>query len=166
MSCHQNWNGFGMNTTTLNLHSGITAASATPTSCTTCHAAGGSSTKTTVTAFHNGARTERGGLIWDGDDQSVELGKTVRMAITGTSVAAGQPRHHVDGGAALWHGTWTPVNPCNTDFAVGPGLLRSHRERHHGCSRQQPVDPPRVRAGQRLGQRGPGHLRPVSRLRP
>jgi len=119
MSCHQSWAGF-KNPAVPTLHSAITAATVTATTCSgVCHTAGGVSTKTTVADFHNGRRTDRGGLIWDGDDQSVEQGKTVRMAITGTSVVGPNL-------AITWTaernlaGVWTPVNPCNTDFMSGP----------------------------------------------
>ncbi|MBK9518739.1 MAG: hypothetical protein IPO09_15600 [Anaeromyxobacter sp.] len=116
ISCHDGWTGFGMDTGNLALHSGFTAT----TSCAGCHN-GAVSQKTTLADFHNGLVTARAGVIWDGDDQSVEVGKTIRMAITSVTPAAGPP--------ATLAITWTAeqdtgagfvaVNPCNTDFAGG-----------------------------------------------
>ncbi|MCM2333797.1 MAG: hypothetical protein NDI82_07600 [Anaeromyxobacteraceae bacterium] len=69
----------------------------------------------TVASVHNGLRTLRAGLIWDGTDQSVELGKTIDMQITGVSVSG---TNLVVTWTAARSGT--PVDPCNADGLVGP----------------------------------------------
>ncbi len=113
------WAGFGVANTGTDAapifllggmdHAGFTAA----TDCSTCH--NGTLAPATLADFHNGLLTERSGLLWDGVDQSVELGATVDMQITGVTVS----------GTSMTL-TWTaavngtPVDPCNQDYAVGP----------------------------------------------
>jgi len=80
-------------------------------SCTVCHGQ-------TVADFHNGQKTERNGLIWDGSDQSVVEGAKFELAVTGVTRAG-----------ANYQVTWTAsydgaaVDPCNTDFNAGPVFL-------------------------------------------
>jgi OmcA/MtrC family decaheme c-type cytochrome len=117
MSCHDSWDGFSATAVggaMANTHRNITLADQAPGApalekCATCHGA------TTVADMHNGLKTGRSGLIWDGVDQSVEIGATIDMQITGVAV----------NGTNL-EITWTAaqsgaaVNPCNTDIAAGP----------------------------------------------
>jgi hypothetical protein len=93
-------------------HAGLDAT----TVCTTCH--NGTMAPGTIAGFHNGLKTLRAGLIWDGADQSVEQGKRVVMTITGVSKS----------GTNLLV-TWTatldgaPVDPCNTTITdTAPGF--------------------------------------------
>ena len=93
-------------------HAGFTAA----TNCAGCH--DGSIAPASLGSFHNGLRTERAGVIWDGVDQSVIEGAKFDLAVTGVTRAG-----------TNYEVTWTasyngaPVNPCNTDFAVGPVFM-------------------------------------------
>ena len=68
----------------------------------------------TVTAFHNGLATERGGVIWNGVDTSVVEGDKIDMQITGI----------VDDKTNLkisWTASYNgvAVNPCNATPAAG-----------------------------------------------
>ena len=70
--------------------------------------------RATVAEFHNGATTERGGIIWDGVDTSVTEGAKFVWEITGI----------VDDGTNLaisWQASYdgVGVDPCNA--TVGPG---------------------------------------------
>jgi OmcA/MtrC family decaheme c-type cytochrome len=77
--------------------------------CSPCHDG------TAVSAMHNGQRTLRAGLIWDGADQSVVLGKTIDMQITGVTVSGTNL-------VVTWTATkdGTAVDPCNADGLAGP----------------------------------------------
>jgi OmcA/MtrC family decaheme c-type cytochrome len=93
-------------------HATFTAA----TNCATCH--DGITAPATIAAYHNGLKTERAGLIWDGVDQSVVEGAKFALAVTGvTRVGA----NYEVSWTASYNGA--PVGPCNTDFAVGPVFL-------------------------------------------
>jgi OmcA/MtrC family decaheme c-type cytochrome len=80
--------------------------------CVACHSVLAPST---LARFHNGLVTERGGLIWGGADQSVVLGATVDMQITGVTAGTNTL-------AVTWTATEGGVtkNPCNLDAMVGP----------------------------------------------
>ena len=90
-------------------HAGITAG------CETCHADGGpGAAYQTVTDVHNGALTERSGVIWDGLDTSVTEGAKIDWTITGVA----------DDGTDLtitWQADYdgVGVDPCND--TAGPG---------------------------------------------
>ncbi|HET8725761.1 MAG TPA: hypothetical protein VFM53_16310, partial [Anaeromyxobacteraceae bacterium] len=115
MSCHLNWDGFTKTQeggSAAFIHRSMTATSYT--ACGTCHAGEAAD----VNGFHNGLRTERAGLIWNGQDQSVALGAKMDMQITAIA--------RTDNTLAV---TWianydgTSVNPCNTDVATGPVFI-------------------------------------------
>jgi OmcA/MtrC family decaheme c-type cytochrome len=88
--------------------------------CTVCHNASGvASSKVVVTDFHNGIETERVGIIWDGADLSVTVGKyftwqidsvvddTTNLAITWTATYKG-----------------VAVDPCNSTITwTAPGFF-------------------------------------------
>ena len=117
MSCHQNFDGF-TNTKaggSLAFHQNYDLT----TNCAQCH--DGSLAPATIGPFHNGLLTERGGLLWDGADQSVILGEKVDMQIT--SVAVSDTTLQV---------TWTAkyegavVDPCNAVATDGqPAFFRA-----------------------------------------
>jgi OmcA/MtrC family decaheme c-type cytochrome len=79
------------------------------TNCQQCHADGSfASDYVVVTDAHNGATTERGGVIWDGEDTSVTEGALIDWQITGVD----------DDGTNLtitWTASYdgTPYDPCN-----------------------------------------------------
>jgi hypothetical protein len=83
--------------------------------CESCHVAGGPGANyLVVTDVHNGLTTERGGIIWDGEDTSVTEGAKFDVQITGVA----------DDGTNLtitWQADYdgAGVNPCNA--TVGPG---------------------------------------------
>jgi OmcA/MtrC family decaheme c-type cytochrome len=115
MSCHDSWDAFPktqVGGSAAFLHRSITANSGP--ACSTCHTGAAA----TIAGFHNGLRTERAGLIWDGTDQSVVLGATIDMQITGVSFADTTLK-------VTWVATQdgTTVNPCNTDIAAGPVFI-------------------------------------------
>jgi len=100
-----------------------------------CHAPNGiASSVLTVTDVHNGARTERGGIIFDGVDTSVTEGEKFVWEITGVA----------DDGTNLeitWQATYdgTSVDPCNDVvsatapvFHAGDGSLRIYRSYAQG----------------------------------
>ena len=103
---------FGSGGTFVN-HAGYTAT----TDCSLCHVASGLA-GATIADFHNGLKTARAGLIWNGADVSVVEGAKFALAVTGVSRVG-----------ANYLVTWTAsyngaaVNPCNTDFAVGPVFM-------------------------------------------
>jgi OmcA/MtrC family decaheme c-type cytochrome len=117
ISCHDGWDGF-TKTVVGGSQAGHRTFGAT-TSCVACHVAGGlASNFALVGDFHDGSRTGRSGLIWDGVDQSVVIGRTIAMKIDGVAVS----------GTTLtvtWSATkdGLAVDPCNQDFAVGPVFL-------------------------------------------
>jgi OmcA/MtrC family decaheme c-type cytochrome len=84
--------------------------------CQLCHTdpAAGGFARATVAEFHNGATTERGGIIWDGADTSVTEGAKFTWEITGI----------VDDGTDLaisWQASYdgVGVDPCNATVGVG-----------------------------------------------
>lgn len=113
-SCHDSWDGFGtpggifggVNHTTYNWN----------TDCALCHnsADGAASPKAVVSDFHNGLITERGGVIWNGEDVSVTEGAKVDMQITGITRTGNDV-------AVTWTALYdgTAVNPCNAVAAAG-----------------------------------------------
>ena len=88
------------------------------TDCQTCHAGA------TVDTFHDGLKTERAGLIWNGADQSVVWGKRVKMNVVSVGYDAGAATTLVVTWKTSWDpdgdGTFTDTDPCNADFALGP----------------------------------------------
>jgi OmcA/MtrC family decaheme c-type cytochrome len=116
-SCHESMESWDFTASGLTFHESMTAA----TDCTTCH----NSTPTgvapaTVTAFHNGLVTERGGIIFNGDDTSVTEGAKFDWQITGI----------VDNGTNLsisWAAKYNgaDVNPCNATAAVGAPVFHA-----------------------------------------
>jgi OmcA/MtrC family decaheme c-type cytochrome len=117
LSCHDSWDGFAETKEgqPLAFHRSYTATTPS-TTCATCH--DGGTAPANVTGFHNGQKTERNGLIWNGADQSVVEGAKFAIAITGVTRAG-----------TSYNITWTAqyngvaVNPCNTDFNVGPVFM-------------------------------------------
>lgn len=95
-------------------HAGFTSA----TNCAGCH--DGVTAGDAITDFHNGLMTERGGLIWDGQDVSVVAGNKVDLNITGITRS----------GANLLV-SWTadynslPVDPCNTTVASAAPIFHA-----------------------------------------
>jgi OmcA/MtrC family decaheme c-type cytochrome len=113
MSCHQNWDGF-TNTEaggSLQFHRTFTVA----TDCQGCHLTSLAIAPETIAPFHNGLKTERNGLLWNGADQSVEQGK--RLAMTIQSISFSDTTATVKW-AATWDGA--AIDPCNQDVAAGP----------------------------------------------
>jgi len=115
MSCHNDWNGFSRTQATGDLTFHRSYQYTKDCSASGCH---GAAAPATLASFHNGLKTERAGLIWDGADQSVVQGKRVVMAITGVSFDPGSTTTL----AITWTATLdgTPVNPCNSSLASGP----------------------------------------------
>jgi hypothetical protein len=121
MSCHQSWDGFSATVVggaQAGIHRSITAATATLTTCTACHIPDTDDTLADpvpdrVAEFHNGARTARGGLIWDGADQSVVLGGTIVMSITDVAVSGTNL-------VVTWSATLSgaAVDPCNATVST------------------------------------------------
>ena len=119
------WGGFGVPNTgsataPIFLVGGLNHANFTAsTACATCHCAGAECfAPPTIASFHNGLKTERNGLIWNGADQSVIEGAKIALAVTGVTRAGSN-----------YQVTWTAsyggaaVNPCNADFAAGPVFM-------------------------------------------
>jgi OmcA/MtrC family decaheme c-type cytochrome len=84
--------------------------------CTLCHKAAvdGGIARANVAEFHNGARTGRGGIIWDGVDTSVDEGANFEWQINGV----------VDDGTNLaisWQASYkgAGVDPCNATVGIG-----------------------------------------------
>jgi OmcA/MtrC family decaheme c-type cytochrome len=105
-------------------HAGFSKA----TVCTTCH------TGATVNTFHNGLKTERAGVIWNGADQSVEQGKRVAMSIDAVSYDPGTPGTLTVTWSATLDGA--PVNPCNNDVTAGPVFHRASASAATGMAAQ------------------------------
>ena len=110
-SCHESMESWDFTTSGTTFHESMTAA----TNCQTCHNSSATGiAPATVTAFHNGIVTERGGVIWNGVDTSVVEGDKIDMQIVGI----------VDDKTNLkisWTATYNgvAVNPCNTTPAAG-----------------------------------------------
>lgn len=115
MSCHDGWDGFSRTAQgyagadAVAFHQAMTSA----TDCTECHAAAVLPSMAQASDFHDGLATERGGLLWGGQDQSVELGKRVAMSIDAVAV---------DGAnlVVTWSATLDghAVDPCNATADV------------------------------------------------
>jgi len=112
-SCHGSMAGFGFVAGVEFGSAHLAMVESTP--CGDCHKTGGvAAGKVAVTDFHNGLTTERGGIIWDGEDTSVTEGAKFDWRITGVN----------DDGTKLAI-TWTVsyanvgVNPCNATVGVG-----------------------------------------------
>lgn len=112
ISCHDSFTAFpGAPASHLTFTPLVQTTIPTGSGCTDCHAE-------TAADFHDGQKTERNGLIWAGADQSVVEGAKFALAITGVSRSG-----------TNYLVTWTAsyggaaVNPCNTDFAVGPVFM-------------------------------------------
>ncbi|MEJ2523807.1 MAG: cytochrome c3 family protein [Gammaproteobacteria bacterium] len=92
-SCHGSIEGIPFSEATASLHASFTEE----TNCQQCHAADGiASGVVAVTDVHNGATTERGGIIWDGVDTSVTEGAKIAWEIRRPGVLRrrrGQPEH-------------------------------------------------------------------------
>jgi OmcA/MtrC family decaheme c-type cytochrome len=117
MSCHDNWSGFkfaGPAAWMKPYHETLTAT----TNCNACHGGGVTPGKEKVGDFHKNVLTSRGGLLWDGKDQSVELAKKVKMEITdverdGTNIKVSWIAYDPTNGDARY-------NPCNGNYDAGP----------------------------------------------
>lgn len=116
-SCHESMASWTFESG-LSFHEAYTAT----TDCSVCHTTGtGGVARATVAEFHNGLITERGGLIWNGQDVSVVEGAKVDMQITGITSdgvnvsATWTATYDADGpgGAAP-----VAVNPCNAVAAA------------------------------------------------
>jgi OmcA/MtrC family decaheme c-type cytochrome len=114
-SCHGDMSGIPFEGSAAVVHANITSG------CEACHAGQipDPSVPQTVAQAHNGATTERGGIIWDGEDTSVTEGAKFAWTITGV----------VDDGTDLsisWTATYddgvAPIglDPCNAVSAEGP----------------------------------------------
>jgi OmcA/MtrC family decaheme c-type cytochrome len=97
------------------LHVGVTTGCGT-----TCHTVAGApgASLLVVTDAHNGATTERSGVIWEGEDLSVTEGALIDWQITGVA----------DDGTNLtitWTASYngTGVDPCNATAGVGTPLF-------------------------------------------
>ena len=112
-TCHGSMDGFDFTATPFHL----TIANPETADCSVCH--DGSLAPPTVTGFHNGLTTGRGGIIWDGVDTSVTEGAKFVWEITGV----------VDDGTDLaitWQASYdgVGVDPCND--TLGPGAPTFH----------------------------------------
>ena len=113
-SCHGSTKGFGDALDDLAFHSAYDDVAYPSEVCQDCHVANGAALEyVTVTDFHNGKTTERGGVIWNGLDTSVTEGAKFKWDITGV----------VDNGTTLaisWTATYggSAVNPCNATVAA------------------------------------------------
>jgi hypothetical protein len=118
-SCHESMESWDWSVATGNgftFHEGFDET----TNCQNCHSDGNSGQALqTVADMHNGLETERVGIIWNGQDESVTYGKRVAMKIDSV----------VDDGTNVrvsWSATYdgAPVNPCNATVADGaPGFF-------------------------------------------
>jgi len=120
MTCHQNWDGFTGTKTggTLTFHRNYTS---TVGNCATCH--DGSTAPATMGAIHNKALlyTERGGLLFNGEDVSVTQGALTKLAITGVTRTG-------DKLAIKWTANYNnvAVDPCNAiPGATAPSFAHS-----------------------------------------
>ncbi|MFL5301195.1 MAG: multiheme c-type cytochrome, partial [Anaeromyxobacteraceae bacterium] len=115
MSCHDGWEGFAR---TAKAYAGADAVAfhqtmTSATACTDCHAAAVMPTLSKARDFHDGLLTERAGLLWGGQDQSVELGKRVALKIDAVAV---QGTNLVVTWGATFDGN--AVDPCNATADV------------------------------------------------
>jgi len=107
-TCHGSMDGFDFTATPFHL----TIADPETADCSVCH--DDTLAAATVTGFHNGSTTGRGGIIWDGVDTSVTEGAKFVWEITGV----------VDDGTDLaitWQASYdgVGVDPCNDTIGVG-----------------------------------------------
>ena len=114
-TCHGSINSDSFDFTGLEFH--LTLANPETADCTLCHkaAADGGIAQANVAEMHNGATTERDGVIWDGVDTSVTEGAKFDWRITGVT----------DDGTDLtitWEASYDGLafSPCNADPAAGP----------------------------------------------
>jgi OmcA/MtrC family decaheme c-type cytochrome len=112
-TCHGSMDGFDFTDTPFHL----TIVDPETADCSVCH--DGTLAAATVTGFHNGLTTGRGGIIWDGVDTSVTEGAKFDWEITGV----------VDDGTNLaisWQASYdgVGVDPCND--TLGPGAPTFH----------------------------------------
>jgi OmcA/MtrC family decaheme c-type cytochrome len=96
------------------------------TTCTTCHVG------VTVNTFHDGLKTERAGVIWNGADQSIVEGQKIVMSIDAVSYDPGSPGTIVVTWSATRNGA--TVNPCNSDVTAGPVFHRASANAANGMS--------------------------------
>jgi OmcA/MtrC family decaheme c-type cytochrome len=114
-SCHGSMESFDFTASGTTFHESYDST----TNCSTCHQPNGIA-GATVTAYHNGLTTERGGIIWNGADTSVVEGNKIAMAITGI----------VDNGTTLAI-SWTTkyngvdVDPCNSTIGATAPLFHN-----------------------------------------
>ncbi len=110
-SCHGSIEGIPFDEGAAQIHASFDEN----TDCTTCHVAGGvAGSVVDVTDVHNGATTERGGIIWDGVDTSVTEGAKIVWEVTDVA----------DDGTDLtitWQASYdgAGVDPCNATAGVG-----------------------------------------------
>jgi OmcA/MtrC family decaheme c-type cytochrome len=116
-SCHGSMESWDFTTSGTTFHESMTAA----TDCATCHNATPTGVApATVTGFHNGLLTGRGGIVWNGVDTSVVEGDKIDMQITGI----------VDDGANLAI-SWTAkyngvdVDPCNATVGASAPVFHN-----------------------------------------
>jgi len=117
LSCHgamESWEeGFTESGTTFHL------AYTEATNCAGCHRTGAGAEApglVTVTDFHNGLATERGGIVWNGVDTSVVEGDKIDMQIT--AVAYNEAKTQMTVSWTAKYAT-VAVNPCNATPAAG-----------------------------------------------
>jgi OmcA/MtrC family decaheme c-type cytochrome len=109
LSCHGSFESESWDFTGATFHTSFNGSE----NCAGCHFTGGIA-RANVALYHNGAITERAGVIWNGVDTSVVEGDKIAMDITGVT----------DNGTNLVI-TWTAkynnvaVNPCNATAAAG-----------------------------------------------
>lgn len=124
-SCH---GGTKFTTKSPGGHANFTKAS---TGCAGCH--DGTTAFATAGAAHNGLKTERGGVIWAGADQSVLQGKRVAMAIDSVAFEPGTPGTLVVTWSATVDGA--AVNPCNaTPTSAAPVFIGATASAANGRS--------------------------------
>ncbi len=110
-SCHGSIEGIPFGEGAAQIHASFDGN----TDCMTCHVAGGvAGSVVDVTDVHNGATTERGGIIWDGVDTSVTEGAKIVWEVTDVA----------DDGTDLtitWQASYdgAGVDPCNATAGVG-----------------------------------------------
>jgi OmcA/MtrC family decaheme c-type cytochrome len=132
MSCHDDWTGFpafqpgnpSYSATQAATHTALVrpaAGTATANACATCH--NGTAAPGTVGAYHGKVQfaTERAGLVYDGVDQSVALGKNLAMTITSVGYSADATPKLVVKWTATYNGV--AVNPCQSNTDLGPVFI-------------------------------------------
>jgi OmcA/MtrC family decaheme c-type cytochrome len=112
-TCHGDASGIPFEGSAAVVHANITGG------CEACHAGQIPDIPQTVADAHNGAITERDGIIWDGEDTSVTEGAKFDWQITsvvddGTDLTITWTATYDDGAAPVG------LDPCNADPAAGP----------------------------------------------